>query len=122
MDPEVFRDLTWKAPGKPEGPFLPPTEWARVVYRLALAFQSADLDRSVLLDALLPVYLARLASFVRETAGMEYRDLERAVHREANAFLAEKHRLIEGWRHPEERTLPPPYESPAYEYRRAFSI
>ncbi len=73
-----------------------PNLWARVVYDFALAFHLRTLNRGHLLGAMTPLYLAWVASLLRD-AGAENNLLEST----ATAFEQEKPYLVSRWRWPD---------------------
>ncbi len=76
----------------------PPNLWARVVYDFAMAFHLRTLNRGHLLGAMTPLYLAWVASLLRETGSPgETSLLERTV----TAFEQEKPYLVSRWRWPD---------------------
>jgi hypothetical protein len=78
---------------------MPPALWARIVYDFALAFHLRTLNRGHLLGALTPLYLAWVASALRETSGQSVTP----AHRDeaAAAFEREKPYLVSRWRWPD---------------------
>ncbi|MFC6645231.1 hypothetical protein ACFQBQ_06430 [Granulicella cerasi] len=74
--------------------------WARVVYDFVLAFHARTLNRSHLLGAMTPLYLAWVASYIRAVGD----DRERAARQAENvaqAFEREKPYLVARWRWPD---------------------
>ena len=77
-----------------------PDLWARIVYDFALAFHLRTLNRSHLLGAMTPLYLAWVASYLRFVAD----DAARAAHAidlTATAFENEKSYIVSRWRWPD---------------------
>jgi hypothetical protein len=84
----------------PEAFTLEPNLWARIVYDFALAFHLRTLNRSHLLGAMTPLYLAWAASYLRFVA----EDPTRAAHAietTASAFETEKSYIVSRWRWPD---------------------
>jgi hypothetical protein len=77
--------------------FAPPL-WARVVADFAVAHHERRLPRDHLLRALTPLYLGRVAAFVRETQARPSRGTADALERVCLAFEAEKAALTARWR------------------------
>lgn len=75
----------------------PDTLWARTVYDFAVAYNFSDLGGAEVVDALIPLYFARTASFVIETEVMSNTEAEEAVQILAHRFEGEKPYLIERW-------------------------
>ncbi|HLI77010.1 MAG TPA: hypothetical protein VKV02_08695 [Acidobacteriaceae bacterium] len=83
----------------PESFSFPPSLWARTVYDFALAFHLRTLNRGHLLGALTPLYLAWVASLLRETTAPEASDA--LLEGTASAFEQEKPYLVSRWRWPD---------------------
>ncbi|HEY1808457.1 MAG TPA: hypothetical protein VGG42_07825 [Acidobacteriaceae bacterium] len=84
----------------PDAFTMEPDLWARVVYDFALAFHLRTLNRSHLLGAMTPLYLAWVASYLRFVAD----DPTRAAHAidlTAAAFENEKSYIVSRWRWPD---------------------
>src|SRR5262245_12366331 len=76
----------------------PPALWARVVLDFAVAHHERRLPRDHLLRSLTPLYLGRVAAFLR-TAGRASRDgLTGTLDQIGRAFEAEKENLGARWR------------------------
>ncbi len=73
--------------------------WARVVYDFLLAYRFRVLHRQHLLQSLAPLYLGRVAAWVREVAG-EPRGAaqERVVQRQVRAFEERRADFVDRWR------------------------
>ncbi|HEX4286227.1 MAG TPA: hypothetical protein VHZ28_14125 [Terracidiphilus sp.] len=78
---------------------MPENLWARIVYDFLIAYRSRSLNRGHLLGALIPLYLAWVASHINVIAAGE--DPERHVEANAAAFEAEKPYLVARWRWPD---------------------
>jgi hypothetical protein len=86
---------------EPAGQFaLEPDLWARIVYDFALAFHLRTLNRGHLLGALIPLYLAWVASHLSAAANDSARAL-RHTDDTAAAFDSEKPYLVSRWRWPD---------------------
>lgn len=79
---------------------LEPNLWARVVYDFVLAFHLRTLNRGHLLGALIPLYVAWVASHLRAAAGDPAR-ANRHIDDTATAFENEKSYLVSRWRWPD---------------------
>jgi hypothetical protein len=75
--------------------------WARTVYDFAMGHRLRVIARDHLLRSLAPLYLAWLASFVRELRHATPEAAEERIERLCLAFEAEKPYLISMWRWPE---------------------
>ncbi len=76
---------------------LPDELWCRVVYDFALAYRRRALPPEQLLRSLVPLYLGRTASFVREVAASDAEQVEAVIARLAGEFLGRKPYLVERW-------------------------
>jgi hypothetical protein len=75
--------------------------WARLVYDFALGYRLRVLPRDHLLQSLVPLYLAWLASFILQVRTLDVEAAEQRVEDLASAFEAQKPYLISRWRWPE---------------------
>jgi glucosylglycerate synthase len=78
---------------------MPDSLWARIVFDFALAYRLHTINRGHLLGALIPLYLAWVASHINLTASGA--DPEQHVEAIAAAFEAEKPYLLSRWRWPD---------------------
>ncbi len=78
---------------------MPDSLWARIVYDFLLAYRLRTINRGHLLGALIPLYLAWVASHINITA----RDAHTESHIDAvaDAFEAEKTYMVSRWRWPD---------------------
>ena len=79
---------------------LQPDLWARIVYDFTLAFHLRTLNRSHLLGAMTPLYLAWVASYLRTVADDPARAAS-AIEITASAFENEKSYIVSRWRWPD---------------------
>ena len=92
---------------------LPADLWAHIVYDYLVAFSAAEVDSSVLLDSMIPLYFARTATFVQEASGDDQDAAEERIGRYADLFLERKPYLLRRWaeagvqRTLAEQTVPP---------------
>ena len=84
----------------PDAFTLQPDLWARVVYDFTLAFHLRTLNRSHLLGAMAPLYLAWVASYLRTVADDPARAAT-ALELTAAAFENEKSYIVSRWRWPD---------------------
>jgi glucosylglycerate synthase len=75
--------------------------WARTIYDFAMGHRLRVMPRDHLLQSLAPLYLAWLASFVREARSVPAEEAEARIERLAAVFEAEKPYLVSQWRWPE---------------------
>jgi glucosylglycerate synthase len=78
---------------------MPDSLWARIVYDFLLAYRLRTINRGHLLGALIPLYLAWVASHINITATET--DPEQHVEAVAAAFATEKPYLVARWRWPD---------------------
>jgi hypothetical protein len=78
---------------------MPENLWARIVYDFLIAYRLRTINRGHLLGALIPLYLAWVASHINAIASGE--DAERHIETHAAAFEAEKPYLMARWRWPD---------------------
>ena len=78
---------------------IPDNLWARIVYDFLLAYRLRTIHRGHLLGALIPLYLAWVASHLNITAAGI--DPEHHIEELALAFEAEKPYLVSRWRWPD---------------------
>ena len=78
---------------------MPDNLWARIVYDFLLAYRLRTINRGHLLGALIPLYLAWVASHINITASGT--DAERHIEAVAAAFEADKPYLVARWRWPD---------------------
>lgn len=71
--------------------------WARIVYRYAVAFHLTSRQRIKILNTLIPLYNARVASLINEVAGMEPEESERHFESQARVFEENKEYLLRYW-------------------------
>lgn len=76
----------------------PAEHWARVVFDFAVAYHAQRLPRDHLLRALTPLYLGRVAAFLRETHAGAPAGIPTVLEGIARAFEAEKAGLAARWR------------------------
>jgi hypothetical protein len=78
---------------------MPEDLWARIVFDFLIAYRLRTLNRGHLLGALIPLYLAWVASHINVIGSGE--DPERHIDAHAAAFEAEKAYLVARWRWPD---------------------
>lgn len=67
--------------------------WVEVVYSFAVAFR----DGKANVEDMIPLYFARVASFVKETENMSTEEAERVIERQLEDFMRRKVDLIKRW-------------------------
>jgi hypothetical protein len=78
---------------------LPDNLWARIVYDFLIAYRLRTINRGHLLGAMIPLYLAWIASYINVVASGT--PAERQIETVAAAFEADKPYLVARWRWPD---------------------
>ncbi|HEX5879413.1 MAG TPA: hypothetical protein VF468_14040, partial [Actinomycetota bacterium] len=94
---DAVEDAIHQASERPEGFVLPVELWARICYDYLLAYNTQVIDHDRLVSSMIPLYFARTATFVRETADDTPEQAEERIAAFAEVFLAAKPYLIERW-------------------------
>ena len=76
---------------------IPDSLWAYVIYEFAAAYHQKTMGRGHLLQALVPLYLGRTASFVLEVRDSGAGEVEARIERLCEVFEAEKPYLAQQW-------------------------
>ena len=97
MRPEVFSQLRLLALDPPEAFRFPTDLWIRILHDFAVAFHRRTIDREHLLQSMTPLYLGRLASFVRDTEDASADDVEALHEQMCLRFEALKPELLQHW-------------------------
>jgi len=71
--------------------------WARIVYDFLLAAKKRPDETQRYVGALVPLYFARVASFIEEAKDLGTDDAERLVERQAAVFEDSKRALVAAW-------------------------
>ena len=95
-DLEVVRKLV--ATPKKEDFFLPIETWVRIVYGYARHFHLTPRQRFKVLDTLVPLYNARVASLINELKDLDPEGAERSFEEHAKSFENMKDYLIKIWK------------------------
>jgi hypothetical protein len=94
-DLELLRSVATLDPGTFE---LDDELWVRLVCNFAAAYHHRVIDRQHLVRSFLPLYMGRVASFVREVAASDAAAVEDRLERLCLAFESAKPYLLERWR------------------------
>jgi len=98
IDAGAFETVSALAAQKEETPFHMPTEvWVRIVYGYALLFHNTDRQRFKILDTMIPLYYARVASLVQTLSNKSAREAEAYYEEQATAFERGKILLLKEW-------------------------
>lgn len=82
----------------PEEKFMFPQElWVRIVYDFAIAYHQGTIHRDHLIKSMIPLYLGKVASFVRENIESSTSEVEREIESLCQVFEEMKPSLIERW-------------------------
>jgi len=71
--------------------------WVRTIYDFAIAHYKGSIHREHLLKSMIPLYLGRVASFVKENQESSANDVEEKIESLCRAFEEMKPYLIERW-------------------------
>lgn len=71
--------------------------WARILFDFAIAFKNRPADRTLILDALIPLYLAKTLCFVKKSRRMSIQQVEEFIENECMVFEETKPYLLERW-------------------------
>lgn len=97
LEPATLESLTAAAQKTGEEFRLPDNLWVKVVYEFAAAYHRKSMDRSHLLQALVPLYLGRTASFVLEVRDSGAVEVEERIEMLCQVFESEKPYLAACW-------------------------
>jgi len=98
IDEEAFKVIAAMAELEEGAPCVMPTDvWVRIVYRYALLFHNTERQRFKILDTMIPLYYARVASLVQTLADKDTKEAEAYYEEQAVAFEKGKSLLVEQW-------------------------
>jgi len=97
LSPSTFRDVQQIAGSSAAHFHFPPDLWVSVIYDFALAFHRRVIHREHLLQALVPLYLGRTASFVLETPESTAEEVEALIEELCRHFEQRKPDLVARW-------------------------
>ncbi len=81
----------------PERFTMPVESWVNILYELAATFHHWRADRKILLSMMVPLYYARVASFINQTRDMDSQQAEELVEAQAQVFEDKKGYLLDLW-------------------------
>ena len=91
IDAEAFRSISALAHLEEGAPFDLPTEvWVRIVYRYALLFHNTERQRFKILDTMIPLYYARVASLVQTLSDKDAREAEGYYEAQAEGITPDR--------------------------------
>ncbi|MGC9325049.1 MAG: glycosyltransferase [Desulfomonilia bacterium] len=98
LSQECFREIE-KASGIEKDSFFFPIEvWVKILFEIAATFHAWKKNRNKLIDVIVPLYYARVASFVNLSKDMNSEEAENLVEEQAQYFEDYKDYLIEMWK------------------------
>jgi glycosyltransferase involved in cell wall biosynthesis len=71
--------------------------WVRIIYDFAVAYHKGSINREHLLKSMIPLYLGRVASFVKENEKSSAEEVEEKLESLCQVFEEMKPYLIERW-------------------------
>jgi hypothetical protein len=74
---------------------LPEDVWCQCVFDLFHAYVTTEDERPEIVEALKPLFFARVASFYKETLELDHRASEERIHQQAEFFRRERDSLVE---------------------------
>jgi len=95
--PETLRWLESVGQLSDEAFSFPQDLWVRIVYDFAIAYDKGSVHRGHLLKSMIPLYLGRVASFVKENMDSSAVEVEKRIESLCNAFEEMKPYLLERW-------------------------
>lgn len=101
LPPATLLELTKLSRRPPSEVRMPDDLWARIVYDFALAHRLRTVNPDHLLASMTPLYLAWVASYVREMAESPATSVESRIERLSLAYEAAKPYLVSRWRWPD---------------------
>jgi hypothetical protein len=97
LPPETTRWLESIGRVSEEAFFFPEDLWVRITYDFAITYHNGSVHRDHLLKSMIPLYLGRVASFVRENHESSAREVEEKIEHLCEVFEEMKPYLIERW-------------------------
>lgn len=97
LSPETIRWLESISRLSDEAFSFPVDLWVRIVYDFALAYHQGLIHRDHLLKSMIPLYLGRVASFVKENMDRSAHEVEERMESLCKIFEEMKPYLIEHW-------------------------
>jgi hypothetical protein len=101
LSPATLVELKRLTMAAPEQFRMPDEVWARIVFDFAVGHRVRAINRDHLLRALVPAYLAWVASYANEMQGRSGAVADQRLERLCLAFEAEKPYLVRRWRWPD---------------------
>ena len=92
-----YTEIKKHAEADPDAFYYPSNLWARVLFNFAVAYKNEEIDRSRLLESLIPFYHSRVLSFVNKTLDYGTRETEEYLENITGVFEREKYYLMKRW-------------------------
>jgi hypothetical protein len=97
LSPDVYQKL-FEIKEMKEREFNFPTDlWARVLFDMAVGYQSPTTDQDRMMESLIPLYFGRTLSFVKRTRKMSIKQAEEAIEEDCMTFELTKPYLLQRW-------------------------
>jgi hypothetical protein len=71
--------------------------WVRIIYDFAIAYHKGPVHRDHLLKSMIPLYLGRVASFIKENQKSSAEEVEEEIESLCQVFEEMKPYLVEHW-------------------------
>jgi hypothetical protein len=82
----------------PMAQFSFPSElWARILFRYAISYKNKVVDRRLLIQSLMPIFLGKMLSFIKKTERMSIQQAEEYIENECMIFEEMKPYLLSEW-------------------------
>ncbi len=94
---DTTRGLEWMARLSDEEFIFPQKLWVQIVYDFAIAYHHRTIHREHLIKSMIPLYLGKVASFVRESIESSASEVEKEIESLCQVFEEMKSSLIERW-------------------------
>jgi hypothetical protein len=94
---ECYNEITQWTQVTPQSFMIPVEAWVKILYELAVAFHHWKANRQILISMMVPLYFARVASFVNQSKDMDSRGAEALVEEQALVFERNKDYLVALW-------------------------
>lgn len=96
--PKELMDFLYKAGQMQKDTFYMPDEiWVEIIYSFAVATHKKIINKEHLLKSLTPLYIGRIASFVREVWDSDANEVEAKIEKLRKMFETKKDFLINNW-------------------------
>lgn len=77
--------------------YFPDETWVEIVYSFAIAYKNKIINREHLLKSLIPLYLGKTGSFVKENLNSNAEEVEIKIENLCKLFEEKKEQLINNW-------------------------